>query len=346
MNTTADLPARAEGRVERGVISAGRVEGPRSETSLVAFLSILLFHRRVIALSALAGLLLAAVLSVSQASLYQSRASFIVKGSRAPQLPGAGGFGVAFNAAAEFSQSIVFYSDLVRSRVVLLAVAKKSYATSAGKTQSLAQIFGIKARTPAVGAVLAVPELRSNVSSDIYSRSGVVSVAATSTDPLVAQQIAANILVELESYSTTRQKRQAEQERKFVESLVDDARVRLDQAEQNVRTFLELNREYEQSPQLRLEHDRLTREVQSRQQIFTSLSQSLEQARIEEVRDPTAFAMVESPDLPTEPQRNEAIRHTLLGLTVGLLAGIVLAFLRQRRLELNWIGSLPESEGL
>ena len=96
---------------------------------------------------------------------------------------------------------------------------------------------------------------------------------------------------------------------------------------------LAVNREFISAPQLDMEHDRLMREVQMRQQIYTSLAQTLEQARIEEVRAPVLINIVETADLPVEPMNREALRTTLLGLVGGLLVGIVIALIQQRALE-------------
>ncbi|MEO8192563.1 MAG: GNVR domain-containing protein [Gemmatimonadales bacterium] len=317
----------------------GRVEGPREETSLLGFLSIVLAHRRLIALFAFAGMLLFGILAASEANKFLSRASFIVKGSRPPALipGGVGGLGLSLAAAAEFSTSIIFYSDLVRAKTILVPVARKSYATvdSRGLKAPLAAVFGIKEKNPDVAAALAADQLFRDVSSSIYSRSGVVGIAVQATDPLVAQQIAQNIFTELDAFSRTRRHEQTAQERKFIEGLVDDARVRLARAEQAVSNFLAVNRDYEQSPQLRLENGRLMRDVMMQQQIYTALGQSLEQAKIEESRDPTALSVVEPADLPAEPERREALRKTLLGLAVGLLVGIAAAFVRQRASEVR-----------
>ena len=63
--------------------------------------------------------------------------------------------------------------------------------------------------------------------------------------------------------------------------------------------------------------------------------QTFEQAKIEEVRDPTTLNIVEPPDLPTQPEREAALRETLLGLAAGALVGIVIAFLKQRAAEVR-----------
>src|SRR6185503_20831481 len=70
-------------------IKAGHVEGPREETSLVAFLSILLANRKLIAICTLIGTLIFGAIAATTADLYVSHASFIVKNTRTPvQIPG------------------------------------------------------------------------------------------------------------------------------------------------------------------------------------------------------------------------------------------------------------------
>src|SRR5688500_1475243 len=316
-----------------------RVDGPREETSLLAFLSILLYHRRIIAICALAGLALFGASAMSEASLYLSRASFMVKGTRAPaQIPG--GFasltsGIA--AAAEFSQSIVFYSDMVKSKTILAAVARKPYTTAEGARTTLAAMYGIKESDPRIAPGLAAERLLTDVSSSIYSRSGMVGIAAHSTDPAIAQQIAANILAELDAFSATRRRSQTLEERKFTEDLVSESRARLARAEEAHAAFARVNRDYENSPQLRVENDRLAREVSMQQQIYTAITQSYEQAKIEAVRDPSALSVVEPPDLPAQPQTRAALRKTLLGLAAGFFVGVVIAFLRQRAMEVRTV---------
>jgi uncharacterized protein involved in exopolysaccharide biosynthesis len=324
-----DLAART-----RFVPHAGSAEGPREETSLLAFLTILLDHRRLIVLSMLIGMAIWGALAANQASLYLSRSSFIVKGSRAPlQIAGgAAALGVSLAAAAEFSQSIVFYGDLVRAKTILVPVAERSYETvdSKGAKRPLPEILGIKSPTRRGAAIQAAEYMKPYVASNIYSRSGIVGLSVQTADPMLSQQINAAVLTELDEYSKTRRYAQAVAERKFIEGLVDNARIRLAEAEQTVSNFLADNREYQSSPQLTLEHDRLQRDVVMRQQIYTSLAESLEQARVEEIRNPSALSIVEPPDLPADPQTTTALRKTLLGAAVGLLVGIVLAFLLQR----------------
>ncbi len=315
-------------------VSAGYAEGPREETSLLAFLSILLVNRRLIAACTLGGTLIFGAIAATTADLYVSQASFVVKGTRSPvQIPGgAAALGVTLSAYMEFSQSVAFYADLSRAMNILRIIAAKDYVTedSNGKRVPLPEAMGIRAKSRAAAIEEASDMLARDVSYNIGTRTGVVKLSVQSRDPLVAQQIAANILIELDKWSNEQGHKQAILERRFMEQLVGDARAKLAQAEQAEKSFLEFNRLGGTSPELRIEYSRLTRDVQMRQEIYTSLAQTLEQARIEEVRAPTVINVIENADLPVEPQRREALRMTFTGLAAGLLVGMMLAILRQR----------------
>ena len=314
-------------------VSAGNIEGPREETSLLAFYSILLKHRRIIAICGALSTFIFGIFAVAEAKRFESRASFIVKGASSPvALPNsATSFGLVLTAHADFAQSVVFYAELATANVVLNAAASQSYATSAsnGVKRPLPEIFGIKETNPQLARDAAVAILKQNVSTSISTRSGIVSVSVATADPLVAQGIAASILHEVEIWSRTKSHVDAVQEREFTEGLANDAKAKLGLAEQTLESFLVTNRSYA-SPELTIEHDRLVREVNMRQQVFTALETSLEQAKIEEGRDRSAINIVEVADLPVEPERAAAVRKILVGLATGLCVGMVLAFLVQR----------------
>lgn len=318
------------------IVTAGKIDGPREETSLLAFFSILLAHRRMIALCALLGTIIFAAFAWSKTEKYESRASFIVKGAASPvQIPNsATSLGLALTASADFQQSVVFYSDLAAANVILRSVAKENYATtkSKGVQHPLPDVLGIKYKNPKEGIDQAALYLAHNVSSAISARSGLVTISVATPDPLLSQEIATKILYEIGIWSRANAHQQAVHERQFTEGVANDARVKLDQAEQALATFRTTNRDIN-APELKMEDDRLFRAVQMRQEIYTAVAGSLEQAKIEEGRDRQAINVVEVASLPVEPMTLAAWRNTFFGLATGLLAGMVLAFLKQRAYE-------------
>ena len=75
----------------------------------------------------------------------------------------------------------------------------------------------------------------------------------------------------------------------------------LQEAENRLAGFLKVNRDYQNAPDLRFQYDRLNREVSIQQQLFVSLAQSFEQAKIDEVRDTPVISVVEAPEVPARP---------------------------------------------
>ena len=66
-------------------------------------------------------------------------------------------------------------------------------------------------------------------------------------------------------------------------------------AERAREDFLRQNRGFGNSPELMSEHDRLQRQVAMRQEVYTSLLRSQEQARIDAVRDTPLLAFIDTP---------------------------------------------------
>lgn len=93
-----------------------------------------------------------------------------------------------------------------------------------------------------------------------------------------------------------------------------------------MQAFLQANRQWENSPDLTFQHDRLDRDISLRQQVYTTLVQSFEQARIAEVRDTPVITVLQAPYLPGRDSRRIALIG-IVGLGLGAMAGLVLAFI-------------------
>lgn len=315
---------------------AGSADGAREATSLLFFLTILLRNRHIIVLCGLIGLVVFGLFALGEANLYIANGAFTARGTRSSsQVPGAAQIGLTLGVV-DLAQTTMFYGELARSNSILIPVAERTYTVTNDKgtrTGALAAFEGVKASTPHAAATIVAKDLPDQITVQTSSHSGVVTILVRDKDPQIASQLTMNILRELDSYSSSSRKDQAVAERKFVEGLLAESRQKLSDAEGRLSRFRQQNREYESSPQLKIEDDQLNRDVGLAQQDYSGLEASYQQARIEEVRDLSAIKIVEFPDVPVVPQRKEAARKTLIGLITGILVGIVLAFMRQRAEE-------------
>jgi uncharacterized protein involved in exopolysaccharide biosynthesis len=130
-------------------------------------------------------------------------------------------------------------------------------------------------------------------------------------------------------FNVERRKSQAAAERQFVDGLAAEAERDLRTAEDGLQSFLQRNREMGGSPQLVFERDRLQREVALRQQVYTSLLQNREEARIREVRDTPVITVLEDPRLPVVAEPRKTVLKALLGGFGGVLLGMLITFLGQ-----------------
>ena len=330
--------ASAPGRSPRDPLARQAAE----DTSLLGFVNVLLKHRRLILGCALLATLIFVASALSEPRSYTTRVLFTARGARAGALAGiAAQYGLTI-VGADPSQSIEFYEELLRSNEVLRAVASQQYEVRKGKKVvrgTLPVIYGIRAGSREAEIDLAAVELRDQVTTTSTRRTGVVTYYVSSPYPALTQQLARNIVTQLDYYNTTRRRSQVTAERTFIEERLADSRAALARAEERLRSFRDANREFGRAPNLTLENARLNRDVTMRQELVTGLSQAYEQARIEEVRDMPAITVFEPPDLPTSADTSYGLRNTLLSAVGGILFGIILAFIRERFYETEEEGS-------
>ncbi|HEX6574651.1 MAG TPA: hypothetical protein VF042_06730, partial [Gemmatimonadaceae bacterium] len=183
---------------------------------------------------------------------------------------------------------------------------------------------------PEVMKVKVIEALERQVKGQVAPKTGVITLSVTTGNPQLSLQIAQNVLQQVNIFNLTNRQQSAAAERAFAERQVAEKRQELRQAESELENFLESNRLYRQSPQLTLEYNRLQREVDRRNIVYSSLLSAYETARIEEVKDLPVITVIEQPELAIEPNRRGGAKKTLIGLVVGFILGCLLAFARDR----------------
>ena len=143
----------------------------------------------------------------------------------------------------------------------------------------------------------AVDRLRADLAADVATKTGVVHVSVTLRDPILAAGVNRRLLELINEFNLHTRQTQAGAERRFTEQRMAEVRTDMNEAERRLASFLKVNRDYQNAPDLRFQYDRLSREVNIQQQLFVSLAQAFEQAKIDEVRDTPVISVIESRSL-------------------------------------------------
>jgi len=297
-----------------------------AQPSLPRVLDLLRRYRLVVlAWCALCALTVIAVVLL-RGPTFTARTSFIPQSRRNASLAAgvAAQLGFALPGQDQ-TQSPNFYADLASSDLVLGAVADSGVSDAAGRRISLPRFFDLPEDTPPVTRARVIATLRAHLSTNVVQKTGLVELAVKTRDPYVSAGLVRRILGELEQYNQGARRSQASAERRFTERRFDEVRGELNAAEQRLVSFLERNRDFENSPLLRYENDRLQRDVQLKQQVFQTLSQAVEQARIDEVRDTPVLAVIEPPVPPPIRDRRGLLLKLLGALAFGVASAAGLA---------------------
>ena len=308
---------------------------PRPATiSAVSMFNVVLRYRVMILFLSLLFGFWAGFKSVTSGKSYTAQSQFMPKGARGQsQLSGiAAQFGVQLGGG-DAMQSPQFYVDLMETKGLLLPVAQKQYSihTDSGVISGdLLKLYNIKPDRRVVMNVKVVEALARQIKSEVAPKTGVITLTVATGNPELSLQVARNVLDQVNVSNLATRQRQATAERSFAERQVGEKRAELRQAEAELASFLESNRLYRQSPQLTLEYNRLQREVDRRNLVYSSLLSAYETARIEEVKDLPVITVIEPPDLPIVADRRGGVRKTAIGLLIGLILGCLIAFARDR----------------
>jgi uncharacterized protein involved in exopolysaccharide biosynthesis len=303
-----------------------------NEISLFALGTMLVRRRRGIAWWMFGGGVLAALSVFSLRPMYVGSASFIPQGGdagRSGLATLAGQFGGALPSTSSQSSSPDFYAALLKSRVVLAQITRDTFVVQelGGRRMSFFDLFGIRPGPALHREEAGVSLLRALVTPTVVKTTGVVEVSVETRWPSVSLAMTRAVLDAVMTYNQQTRQGQAAAERKFVEGRLAIANASLRETEDRLEKFTRMNRQISSSPELTLERERIQRDLSLKQQVYTALTQSYEDARIREVRDTPVITVFEPPTVPSGPRPSGRTKRVLLGILLGGFVGVSLVLM-------------------
>lgn len=301
------------------------------QLSLSTIISVLRQNLRTIAVLAIAGPILAAVIVLFTARTWTSSAAFLPESRRSGGGLGSIAMQYGINLSGmsgEGGQSLQFYTELVKSREILQSIVIDSMpATEAGGGKvAVADFLEAKGGSQAERLEDAIGKIRVMIQPSANPATGIVRIRITTKSPTASQILAQRTLDLLNEFNLERRQSQGATERRFAERRLGEMTDSLRAAEQRLNEFEQQNAQYESSPHLRMEQRRLISNLASKQTLHTALAQSYEQARMEEIRDTPVITALERPTVPVRPDSRRGLQKMILAFVIAVAIGVVWAF--------------------
>lgn len=269
---------------------------------------------------------------------WTAEVGFVPEASSSFQLPSgigalAGELGFSLPTADPMS-SPEFYAAVMESRSLLERTLQTRFPVpnvTAGQTDSalLIEILEIEDDSPRKRMEKAVEWLRDHSFPRVDNKTGTIEFGVELPDPDLAAAVTSHMVGLLNDFNQRTRNLRARERRKFTEARTNESQTDLENAEDSLRAFLTRNRQFEFTPQLLFERNRLERQVTLRQEVYQTLRREYEIARIEEVNDTPVLTVVDPPVAPAHHSSPKRFRMALVAAVLGLLLGVSLAFLLQ-----------------
>jgi uncharacterized protein involved in exopolysaccharide biosynthesis len=309
-----------------------------SGSELLSLVATVLRYWRSVALCALILPALLVLPVLLRSRLYEVTATFMPQARRgAGNISGlAAQLGINF-PQAEGGASPQFYMELLKSPEMLRSVVISKFrgADAGGRSRdSTTLVDREKQENPGdplpVLIKHAIEHLDEHMAVSISAKTGIVTLSIRDRDPVVARDLTATLLKELNRFNLETRQSQAAAERAFTEQRLATATSELRATEARRQAFASSNRGFRSASELTLEQERLRRDVDNAAQVYSMLTTAYEQAKIEEVRDTPIITLVELPRVPPAPVGRGLVVRAVLGIIVGVIIGVLLALLRAR----------------
>lgn len=251
----------------------------------------------------------------------------------------AGKFGVT--GAGESDDSPDFFAEVLGSRELMEATLLSRFAvTRDGRTDSLAllQLLNVSGDSERERLERGVRKLAKRTSTDVNVQTGVVTLSVELAPPPLSADVANRMITLLNEFNLRRNQERTHAQTQFLEQRLTDAAAALHTAEEQQLAFLQHNRSFS-DPLLTYEANRLSRQVQIRQDLYLTLERQYEDARMQEERDTPVLTLVDRAVPPVRKSSPHRALLTLAALFVGALGATGFAYLSEYIRESRQHGS-------
>tara|TARA_Y100000768_G_C23988769_1_gene690680 strand:- start:4438 stop:5886 length:1449 start_codon:yes stop_codon:yes gene_type:complete len=269
---------------------------------------------------------------------YASFATVLLPDNKVNNMGGLAGIASQFgvnvpsgNNAADLSSPSMIPELLNSRRFAEKIITKKFYTDKLNKSLPLIDILMLNNSLSGYGKEDIIEEsvskFQSMIALDKDPMNLIYKIRITSFEPGLSKNLADSVLSELEELNKFFKIQLTNEKIDFIENRIKSVDDDLVDSELKLKKFNEQNRQIS-SPALQLELDRLTREVELQKNIYLTLKQQLELAKIDQVQKASIIQILDKPHISKSPINRKLLLSIILATSFGAFTGILLGFAR------------------
>ena len=221
-------------------------------------------------------------------------------------------------------------SDVVKSRLIANKMVNYQWKTISGQSIDLITLwelnkppwynFSSNNKTNALIIIeKAIKKFNNHVQVSEDRISGLIKITTTLQDPVIAANVANFIGNEVELYIQKENSAQSTKEKLFISERLSIVKKELEASELELKEFKERNRGFEDSPELFMNYSQLFREVEGKKEVYLTLQQQLELARIEEVKQSPILHILDNAVPPIKKSYPNRFIFLIFSFLIGLI---------------------------
>lgn len=167
------------------------------------------------------------------------------------------------------------------------------------------------------------------------TKSGLVVVKLWMEEPRMAADIVNYFYEAILDYTVNVHNMHARLNREFIERRLEEVKGELKYAEEELKEFRERNRKVIDSPELLLVQERLIRDVKIQTEIYITLQQQYELARIEEVKETPSVVFLDEARPAVKKDKPRRKQLVIMAFMLGLIISPVVVVTRHQYQQRN-----------
>jgi uncharacterized protein involved in exopolysaccharide biosynthesis len=173
--------------------------------------------------------------------------------------------------------------------------------------------------------VEAIATLTQMSSTSINKESGWMEITVTAPGPELAAEVAQSLVEHLRIRVQTLRTEKVRKRLQFIETRFKEVGGELEEAEGRLAQFLERNQNPTTAP-LEFQRERLRRQVQFKEQLYSELQSQLTQTRLDLQQQQPVVTLVEQPAIPIKGSAPPRTLIVIVSLLAGVVVGVLAAF--------------------